>query len=173
MRLSSRSIFVLIVWLAGAAAYLGLSLFVSRELALFMKSWARESGLDWAMQFEIRRFGPALEGLCVFWGAMYASALARPLPFGGSARIWKHLLLSNGCGLLGCTFLLWAAFFPLPNLRSDRALYALITLKVTLATLSFALSLGSWVQLAFRRAGTEPRLTTTGNPRAASDPRVA
>ena len=154
-----RFLTVLAVWLGGVVAYVALSVLVSRVFVFGMTAWGHRpdsTRMEYVWFVLLRR--PILE-MCLFWGVLYASALARPDCFGRSGRVWKHLGLSYALSLLGSVLLIRTLYLPLPDFESNFALSASVFCGIALAVLCFVLALLMWVRVAFgtkRDIGSEP-----------------
>ena len=136
-------------WLAGVVIYLVLSAILSRLFVIGMLKWAHEYTVYRGLVLEIRFLLVPVFAMCLFWGALYASALAKPAAFGHTMRILKHLGWSCSLGLLGCVLLIRTYMLPLPDFQSTFALSAFIFLALSLSILCFVLGLLVWIHLAF------------------------
>lgn len=136
-------------WLVGLVAYIALSAALSNILVLSMLRWAHEDGISRGLALEIYFLRVPAFAMCLFWGALYASALAKPASFGHTTKILKHLGWSYFLGLSGCVFLIRMYFLPLPDFQTNFALSAFIFFGFSLSIVCFVLGLLVWVHLAF------------------------
>lgn len=149
--MSSQTSILLAKWIGGALAYFAVSLLVARTLAVPLK-WGLHGVIPMLVKFETRMVLVRVFVVCLFWGALYASAFARPAAFGNPARIWKHLGLSYILSLAACAALICEVYLPYPSLESNFALSSYPFLVISLAMACFLAALATWVQLAFGSA---------------------
>ena len=156
-KVNRKSVIASAKWLAGVAAYVASSVAVSRVFTLLMLHWARAERVSRGIEFEIHFLWWPVISVCLFWGALYASALAKPAVFGGTAKILKHLGYSYSLCLLGAIPPICIQFFPLPDLPGEFAVSAFIFVALAGSVLCFVSAIAVWVRLAFGRhpASTE------------------
>ena len=136
-------------WLTGAIVFLAFSYAVSRGFVLTVLHWDYGSVAPWFAKAEISRMGGRVFGVCLFWGALYASALAKPAAFGHIRRIFKHLGWSYLLGILGCVILARMALLTYPELETMFELRAYFAIGLGISALCFVSALAVWVDLAF------------------------
>jgi hypothetical protein len=136
-------------WLGGVVLYLAVSALVCRAFVHGMLLWAHQGTISRYVEYAIRSLGMRVFASCLFWGALYASPLAKPDSFGSPHRIWKHLVLSYSSSLLGCVLLVRVAFLGLPDFESKLALSAFPFLLTACAIVCFLIGIVVWVHLAF------------------------
>jgi len=147
------SIRLLARWLAGVLAFLVADALVAgafdRTILALTTPVSVSRFAVRAYQLQIAAVSACVFLECLFWGAVYVSAMAKPASFGGTARIWKHLGLSYALGIIGCILLIRALLLPLPDFQSDLALSGFPFLLVAMATICFLLAAFTWARLAF------------------------
>ncbi len=126
-----------------------------------MQHWARAEKVSRGAEFEILLLRWPVFAICLFWGALYASALAKPTAFGGTAKILRCLGFSYLLGILGCIPPICIEFFPLPDLASEFAVSAYIFVALAGSVLCFVSAIAVWARLAF---GRHPALTESTPP---------
>lgn len=136
-------------WMIGIVVYFAASVVVAKLFVLGMQAWARMHGRSLGFVIELRFLRAPVLALCLIFGALYASAMAKPATFGGTARIWRHLGVSYLCCLLGCMVFVRAEFLPLPDFPHNFELDAYLSIANGLAIASLTLGLLSWAHLAF------------------------
>lgn len=143
-----RTLIVAAKWLAGLFAYLVLSAGASRAYVFLMLFWAQD-GISRGTKIEIRFLMMPVFAICILWGALYASALAKPASFGNTGRILKHLGCSLLLGLISCVLPARIEFMPLPEFESTIGVSAFIFAGFGFSILCFLSAVAVWVRLAF------------------------
>ena len=137
-------------WLVGLVVYAAVSIALSRALVFGMQSWARLIGASRGDILEIALYlRPILLINCIFWGALYASALAKPACFGRTPWILKHLAWSYSLGFISCVLPIRILLFNYPHFLSTSATSALIFAGFSFSILCFVAAIGAWVRVAF------------------------
>jgi len=149
--MNKRSLVVAVGWLAGPPLYLALSAAVTHGLALAMLQWARRSRVSRGTELQILLLQRPVFVLCLFIGAFYATALAKPTAFGGAARILKHLAGSFFLGLAACVLPIRIGFMPLPDFHSRFAVSAFIAFSLGSSFLCFLGAVAVWIRLVLGR----------------------
>jgi hypothetical protein len=128
-----------------------------------MQYWARLIGASIGDIFVIRLYGEGVFLIvCFFWGALYASALAKPACFGHTPRILKHLTWSCLLSLFSCILPIRIELLNFPNFVSTTAPSALIFAGFTISSCCFVLALAVWVHLAFGGERSTARENSNG-----------
>lgn len=136
-------------WFIGIVVYFAASVVVAKLFVLGMQAWARTDDSSLGIVLELRFLRTPALALCLISGALYASALAKSIAFGGAGRIWRHLLFTALCSLLGCMLFVRAEFLPLPDFPRNYELSAYLFTVNGLAIACLTLGLLSWAHLAF------------------------
>ena len=148
-------------WLGGVLLYLAASALVSGAFVRGILFWVHQGSVSRFEEYAIRSL---IFASCLFWGALYASALAKPDSFGSRQRIWKHLVLSYSSSLLGCVLLVRTVFLGFPDFKSKLALIAFPFFLAACSIICFLLGILSWVRLAFamRRTSASEKAVIDG-----------
>ncbi|MGP8253921.1 MAG: hypothetical protein ACLQHF_17975 [Terracidiphilus sp.] len=136
-------------WLAGVILYVVLSGVIARVFVNGMLYWAHQTGASKFLEYELRSLHAPLFMLCILWGALYASALAKPEDFGGTPRVLRRLAWTYVLALAGCFLSAVIVFVPYPNFGSNLALSVYPGVILILSVLCFVLAIGAWIRLAF------------------------
>jgi hypothetical protein len=138
-------------WLAGVAIYIAISVAVYFLFVYGLRQWAfsGDGRPSWAEGLEALVLARHVFLICLFWAALYASALAKPACFGFTARILKHMAWSCGLGILGSALILRILFVPLPDFKSRLAVSTFLVIGMSVSILAYALGLAVWIRLAF------------------------
>ncbi|HEY1803682.1 MAG TPA: hypothetical protein VGG45_04310 [Terracidiphilus sp.] len=139
----------IVKWLAGASVFIVLSYLVAHGFALIMLHWNYGAVAPWFARHEISRMGWRVFAVCMFCGALYASALAKPAAFGSISRTLKHLGLSYLLAFLGCITLVRLTLLNYPELKTMFELRAYVDCMVGVSILCFVSALAIWVHCVF------------------------
>lgn len=101
-------------WLGGTIAYLLVGTSLCLAVVLALMKWAYGNDDSAALGLVMFMLLAPLLALCVFWGIIYAPALAKAGGLGDSTRAWSHLALSNVLGVLGFAIFWRGIQSPLP-----------------------------------------------------------
>ena len=146
-----RSFILLGKWLGGVAVYVVLSLVISLSFVLCIMRW--KYGNDDSPGLGILMFLVFVPVFitCMFWGIIYASALAKPIKFGSTWRVWRHFGLSHILGLLTFTVLWGFLGSRLPDFKSESVTSAYIFTLLALPIICFVLAILVRINLSFRK----------------------
>jgi len=144
-----RLLIIAATWLTGVILYVALSVVIARAIVNGMLYWAHQTGVSKALEYEMRLLRAPLFMLCILWGALYASALAKPEGFGGTARVLRHLAWTYFLAVAGWFFAALGLFLPFPNFHSRLALSAYPVLIFGLSVLCLVLGIAVWIRLVF------------------------
>ncbi len=149
--MNKRPLIIATKWVAGVGLYVVLSAFVSLAFVLSMMKW--EFGNDDSPGLGIFMFFALVPVFVVslFWGLIYASAIAGPKKFGKAWRVWIHFGLSHFLGLLSFTILWRGLLTPLPNFQSDLAARVFIVSILGFSVVSLLLGVFARVHLSRRK----------------------
>lgn len=147
--MSYRILFGVGKWLISIGAFFAISVLIANVFIISMTEWASEHGCSLGFVYEIRFLRAPILALCLISGAIYASALAKPGSFGGVVRIWRHLVGTYFCCLLGVTIFVRAGFLPLPDFSRHFEVNAYLFAVYGTAIACFVLGVFLWVRLAF------------------------
>jgi hypothetical protein len=145
----NQRLILIVKWLVGIIAYIALSFAVCHGLVLIILRWGLGASASLYLKLEISSMRWAAFAVCLFWGALYASALAKPAAFGHISRIFKHFGWSYLLGFLGSTGFARIALLDYPDFKTMFALRVYVTCGVSLSILCFIFALVVWAHLAF------------------------
>ena len=137
------------MWLLGVIVFLAVSIAIARTLSFVIVHWAYGSQTSWFQRYERRFLSRTVFIVSILSGALYASALANPSSFGGTARIVKHLTVTYASSLAGCFLCALVFCLPYPNFESSFLLSAYPAVVFCISVLLFLLGITAWVRLAF------------------------
>ncbi len=149
MNVKLRWVRIAAIWLAGMFTYITLSWLFYRLFVAGIRHWVYHGETHWGVEFESHALARPAFQLSVFWGALYASALAKPSHFGGPLRILKYLASSFCLSLIGNAIGIAVLYLRLPDFRYGFAVSAYIVTLIALFVISFVGALGFWIRLAF------------------------
>jgi hypothetical protein len=138
-------------WLAGVILFLAVNAIVSGAFVRGTLFWVHQRSVYRFENYLIHILGVAIFANCLLWGALYASALAKPDSFGSLPRIWKHLVLSYSSGLLGYVSLVPLILVRFPDFESKLAIAAFPVFLAACSIICFLVGILGWVHLAFAR----------------------
>lgn len=147
--MSRRCIIVAVVWLLGVIVYIALNAAISYATAIVLMRWADVSTSPWYVRFETFSLEKSFFIFGIFWGTLYASALAKPDSFGNTTRILRHLGLSYVLGCLGLAIAIRTIYFRMPDFHTILAMKAFLILMLIVCVLCLFLAIASWIHLAF------------------------
>jgi hypothetical protein len=149
-----RFLILLVKWLASAVAYFVFCLALSLTLVLFEMRLVNGDDDSAALGLVmIVQLVPVLL-ICLFWGVIYASAVARSNDSEMTRRTLEHWGLSFLLGLLSCVSLMLIIDFRLPDFRSSLAVSAYLFAAFGFSIVCFVLGLTVRFRLSFREKQT-------------------
>jgi len=145
-------------WIAGAIAYFVLCLTLSLTLVLTEMHlvYGGDDSAALGMVMFVQLIPIFL--MCLFWGGIYASALARSRNSEDRKRTCKHWGLSLLLGLVSCFSLILMLDFRLPDFQSSLAVSAYIFSVFGFSVVCFVFGLIVRFRLKFRDKQRTPSL---------------
>lgn len=160
--MNRKHLIVTAEWLVGGALYLALSAAVARIFVLLMLHWTHGDSVSGYTALEMIVLRRPIFVICVWCGAFYALALAKPKCFGGTPRILKHMGWSYLLCVLGCVLPIRIVLLPLPDFPSIHAVSAYIVVGLIVSGLCFAAAIAAWVRIAFGKCRALEQTTAEG-----------